>query len=51
MYAHVTVEMPDDLSVAAAAMAARGGGGATARTVVLLSAAQLDAATEKQTTY
>jgi uncharacterized protein with GYD domain len=49
--AYVTVGMPDDVSVAAAAMAVSAGGGATARTVVLLTAAQLDAAAEKQTTY
>jgi uncharacterized protein with GYD domain len=48
--AHVAVELPDNVSLAAAAMAVSAGGGATARTVVLPTAAQLEAVAVKQTT-
>jgi uncharacterized protein with GYD domain len=48
---YVIADMPDNVSVAAAALAVSAGGGATSRTVVLLTAAEVDAAVAKKTTY
>ncbi|MGC9962794.1 MAG: GYD domain-containing protein [Acidimicrobiales bacterium] len=48
---YVIAEFPDEVSAAAAALAVSAGGGATARTTVLLSAEQVDAAAQKETTY
>jgi uncharacterized protein with GYD domain len=48
---YVAVDMPDNVSAAAAALTVCAGGGATARTVALLTAAELDAAANMQTTY
>jgi uncharacterized protein with GYD domain len=44
-------DFPDSVSAAAAALAVSAGGGATVRTVALLSAADIDAAAAKKTTY
>jgi uncharacterized protein with GYD domain len=48
---YVVADYPDNVSAAAAALAVSAGGGATARTVVLLTAAEVDAAVAKKTTY
>ena len=49
--AYVVADFPDDVSAAAAAMTVSAAGGATVRTVVLLTAAELDGAVTKPTTY
>jgi uncharacterized protein with GYD domain len=49
--AFVVVEFPDEISMAAAALTVSAGGGATVRTVVLLTAADIDEATSRKTTY
>jgi uncharacterized protein with GYD domain len=48
---YLIADMPDNESVAAAALAVGAGGGATSRTVVLLTAAEVDSAVKKQTSY
>ena len=48
---YVVADFPDNVSAAAAAQAVAAGGGATTRTVVLLTAAEIDAAVSKTTTY
>jgi uncharacterized protein with GYD domain len=48
---YVLADFPDNVSAAAAAQAVSASGGATARTVVLLSAAEIDAAVSKTSTY
>ena len=48
---YVIADFSDHVSAAAAALAVSAGGGATARTVVLLTAAEIDGAAAKQTTY
>jgi uncharacterized protein with GYD domain len=48
---YVIADYPDNVSAAAAALAVSAGGGATARTVVLLTAAEVDAAVAKKSTY
>jgi uncharacterized protein with GYD domain len=47
----VVADYPDNVSVAAAALAVSAGGGARVRTTVLLTPAEIDAATSKETTY
>jgi uncharacterized protein with GYD domain len=44
-------ELPDNAAAAAASLAVTAGGGATGRIVVLLTAAELDDAANKQTSY
>jgi uncharacterized protein with GYD domain len=46
---YVVADFPDNISAAAQTVSA--GGGATARTVVLLTAAEIDAAVSKASTY
>jgi len=48
---YVIADYPDNVSATAAALAVNAGGGATGRTVVLLTAAEVDAAVAKKTTY
>jgi uncharacterized protein with GYD domain len=48
---YVIADFPDNVSAAAAAFAVCVGGGATARTVALLTAAEVDAAVAKNSTY
>ena len=48
---YVVADFPDNESAAAAALTVCAGGGATARTVLLLTAAEVDAAVAKNTTY
>jgi uncharacterized protein with GYD domain len=48
---YCVADFPDNVSAAAAAQAVSTGGGATARTVVLLTAADVDAAVSKTSTY
>jgi uncharacterized protein with GYD domain len=48
---YVVADFPDNVSAAAAALTVSAGGGATARTVVLITAAEVDAAVAKKTTY
>jgi uncharacterized protein with GYD domain len=48
---YVIADFPDNVSAAAAALTVGAGGGATARTVVLLTAAEIDSAIVKETTY
>jgi uncharacterized protein with GYD domain len=48
---YVIADYPDNVSVAAAALTVSAGGGAKVRTVVLLTPAEVDAASKKQTTY
>lgn len=47
----VIADFPDNTAAAAAGLAVSAGGGATSKTVVLLTAAEVDAAVAKQTTY
>lgn len=49
--AYVVAEFPDDISAAAGVLTVSAGGGATVRTVVLLTAADIDEAASKKTTY
>jgi uncharacterized protein with GYD domain len=49
--AHVIVEMPDNVSVAAVALAVNAAGGATAHTTVLLTPEEVDQAAEKSVDY
>lgn len=49
--AYVIAEVPDNVSAAAAALTVCAGGGARIRTVSLLTAAEIDAAVAKKTTY
>ena len=49
--AFVVADFPDNASAAAAVLAVCAGGGATTRTAVLLTAAEVDAAVGKPTTY
>lgn len=49
--AFVISEFPDEISVAAAALTVGAGGGVAVRTVVLLTAADIDEAASRQTTY
>lgn len=48
---YAIADFPDNTSAAAAALTVSASGGATVRTVVLLTAAEVDAATAKDTTY
>jgi uncharacterized protein with GYD domain len=48
---YVVADFPDNISAAAAAQTVSAGGGASARTVVLLTAAEIDAAVSKTSTY
>ncbi len=48
---YVIADLPDNVSAAAAALTVSAGGGATARTVALLTAAEVDGAVAKKTTY
>jgi uncharacterized protein with GYD domain len=49
--AYVVADFPDHVSAAAAALTVSAGGGATTRSVLLLTAAEIDAAVAKDTTY
>lgn len=49
--AYVIADFPDNASAAAAAVTVCAGGGARIRTVALLTAAEIDAAAAKKTTY
>jgi uncharacterized protein with GYD domain len=49
--AYVIADMPDTVSAAAAALTVCAGGGARVKTVTLLTSADVDAATKKQTAY
>jgi uncharacterized protein with GYD domain len=49
--AYVIADLPDNASAASAAQTVSAGGGATVRTVVLLTAAEIDAAASKTSTY
>jgi uncharacterized protein with GYD domain len=48
---YVIADFPDNISAASAAFAVCAGGGATARTMALQTAAEIDAAVAKNTTY
>jgi len=48
---YAVADFPDTVSAAAAALSVSAGGGATVRTVALLSAAEIDDAIAKKTTY
>jgi uncharacterized protein with GYD domain len=48
---YVVADFPDNISAAAAAQTVSAEGGATARTVVLLTAAEIDAAVAKASSY
>ncbi len=48
---YVTIELPNNVAVAAASMAVAAGGGANARTIVLLTPDEVDAATKLSPTY
>lgn len=49
--AYVIAEFPDDVSAAAAALTVSAGGGASVHTTVLLTAAELDGAAAKPSSY
>ena len=49
--AYLIVDYPDNASVAAVSLAVGAGGGATIQTTALLTAAEVDTAAAKQTTY
>jgi uncharacterized protein with GYD domain len=49
--ASIIAEFPDPTSMAAAALTAGAGGGVTVRTVVLLTAAEIDDAVSRKSTY
>ena len=49
--AYLVADLPDNVSAAAATQTANAGGGVKIRTVVLLTAAEIDAAASKTSTY
>jgi uncharacterized protein with GYD domain len=49
--AYVVADFPDNVSATATALAVCAGGGATAQTVLLLTAAEVDSAAAKNSTY
>lgn len=49
--AYVTLDMPDNISVAAAAMTVSASGAASARTTVLLTPEEVDEAAQKSVNY